>query len=213
MQDWKRRQSLAWGFAVSMLVLIATSELLLPGWVGGFLRVAHAYTQYTFGRSVLDLWFTPRIGPIITAGMLLACLALCWRYAPQPADSPGFFVVISLALAATLVVIPTLAPHTQLLLLPGFLCMYHYHCVLWRSNRVTRFMLLAAWLLLAWPWIAATGLAVAAVFGFPVSSLLRWWELPLYTSPMLPLAVLSVLVCAVRVQPWISHQDLAQLSE
>lgn len=209
--DWRRRQSLAWSFLASMLLLIGGSEWLLPGWIGYFLRVVQAYRQYTFGRSLLDVWFTPRAGPYAAAVLLVAVLALCWQFRCHPADSPGFLLAISIVLAATLVVIPTLAPHAQLLLLPGFLCLHRFRSVLWRSMRLARLSLLAACILLVWPWIAAAGLTLAATL-LPMSALLRWWELPLYPSPLFPLAILLALSCLIRTRTWPSSQDPGNLT-
>jgi hypothetical protein len=199
--DWRRRQSLAWSFLASMLLLVGSSEWMLPGWIGRFMSVVQAYKQYTFGFSLLDLWFTPRGGPFVAAGVLLAVLALCWQYRCHPANSLGFFLATSLVLAVTLVVIPTLAPHTQLLLLPGFLCLARYGSVLWRSNRLARLLLSAACVLLAWPWITTIGLMFTSTV-LPASALHHWWELPLYTSPLLPLAVVLALGCLIRIQTW-----------
>jgi len=207
-RDWRRRQPLAWSFLASMLLLLGGSEWLLPGWIHHFLGIARAYTQYTFGRSLLDVWFTPRVGPFVAAALLLAVFALCWPYRRHPSDSPAHFLTISLLLAATLVVIPTLAPHAQLLLLPGFLCLYRYRDALRRSHRFGRLSLLAAWLLLAWPWVAVTALTSAAVV-FPVRALLRWWELPLYTSPLLPFAVLLALACLIQTRTGPADPHLA----
>jgi hypothetical protein len=202
--DWHRRKSLAWSFLASMLMLVGGSEWLMPGWIGRFLGVVQAYKQYTFGLSLLDVWFTPRVGPIVAAGLLLAVLALCWQYRRHGVSSPAFFLVISLILAVTLAVIPTLAPHTQLLLLPGFLCLLRYRRFIWASKRLARLSFLAAWLLLAWPWVAATGLTLAATF-LPKNTLLGYWELPLYTSPLLPLVVLLALIFLIRTRTW--HED------
>jgi hypothetical protein len=197
--DWRRRQSLAWSFFAFMLLLVGSSEWMLPGWIGRYMGVVQAYKQYTFGLSLLDVWFTPRTGPYVAAGLLLMVLALSWKYRRLPAKSPEFCLATSLALALTLVVIPTLAPHAQLLLLPGFLCLFRYRSMLWRSNRFARFLFLAAWLLLAWPWAAAIAFTLMATL-LPASALLRWWELPLYTSPLLPLAVLLALSSLTRSQ-------------
>ena len=92
--------------------------------------------------------------------------------------------------------IPTLAPHAQLLLLPGFLCLLREREALLQGS-VSRPLLAAAWALLAWPWIAALGLLLAAIC-WPLSSLLGFWQVPLYTSPLLPLAVLLALGSGVR---------------
>jgi hypothetical protein len=210
LSDWRRRQSLAWSFLASMLLLVGASEWLLPGWFGRFLEVVRAYRQYTFGRSLLDVWFTPRVAPFVAAALLLAVLALCWKYRRHPANSQGFFLCTSLVLAATLVVIPTLAPHAQLLLLPGALCLFRYRDELWRSSQFARLLLFAVCFLLAWPWVTATGLTLAATV-LPMRSLLRWWELPLYTSPLSPLAVLLALGCLIRARTWPADQSSRSL--
>jgi hypothetical protein len=208
--DWRRRRPLVWSFLASMLLLIGTAEWLLPGWIGDFLRVVRAYRQYTFGHSLLDVWFTSGAGPFVAAGLLLVVGALCWPCRRQGTSTPGFLLVISLMLAATLTVIPTLAPHTQLLLLPGFLCLHRHRSVLAGAERFGRLLFAAVWLLLAWPWVAAAGLTLAAAL-LPVRALLPWWNLPLYTSPLLPLAVLLALGWLVRTRTCSTDHDLDPL--
>jgi hypothetical protein len=190
--DWRRRQYLAWSFLLSMLLLIGGGEWLQPGWVSYFMRTARAYKQYTFGHSLLDVWFTSREGPWAAAALFLTVLVLCWHYRRHSGDSPGFFLAISFVMAATLVVIPTLAPHAHLLLLPGVLCLLRYRSSFSKSRRFTRALLVAVWLLLAWPWVTAAALTMVAVV-LPVAALLPWWEVPLYTSPVLPFAVFLAL--------------------
>jgi hypothetical protein len=190
--DWRRRRALAWSFLASMLLLIGGSELLMPGWISDFLRIVRAYRHYTFSRSLLDLWFGTSVTPFVTAGLLAAVLVLCWRNRRRPANSADFFLTTSLMLAATLTVIPTLAPHCQVLMLPGFLSIFRYRSYIWASNRRSRLLFVSVFLLLAWPWIAAAGLTLATIW-FPVNSWLQWWEIPLYTSPILPFALFVTL--------------------
>jgi len=201
LSDWRRRKALAWSFLATMLVLVLGAEWLVPRWLSSFLKVARAYRHYTYGHSLLDVWFTPRLGPVAAAVLVVVVLAMCWPDRREAAGSPRFLLVISLLLAATLVVIPTLAPHGQLLLLPGFLCLLRDRDALWHGS-LSRPLFAASWTLLAWPWIAALGLLLAA-FCWPMSTLLGFWQVPLYTSPLLPLAVLLALGCGVRarVQP------------
>jgi hypothetical protein len=201
--DWRRRRSLAWSFVTSMLLLELASEWLVPGWIRSFVNVLRAYRHYTYGHSLLDVWFTPKWGLPMAALVLIAMLSFCWRYRSQPADSMLLVGVISLLLAVTLIIIPTLAPHTQLLLLPGLLCLLRRRSLLWStglwsSGAPPRLALAATWGLLAWPWIAAFGLLLAG-FRLPVSALLHYWDVPLYTSPLLPLAVSLALGCILRV--------------
>ena len=183
--DWRRRRPLALSFLVTMLLLVAVGESLVQGWVTRFLRVISAYRHYTYGHSLLDVWFTPAFGPLAGALLLIGIMGLCWRHRSEAAGSPRFLLATSLELAATVVVIPTLAPHAQLLLLPGLLCLLPG---VYNLSGFARILRAAAWMLLAWPWMAAFGLLVAAAW-MPLIRLQRVWQLPLYTSPVLPLAV------------------------
>ena len=190
---------MVWSFLTTMSLLVLGSEWLVPGWIPNFLRVIRAYRSYTYGHSVLDVWFTPTWGPVVAIGLLLLAFAFCWSQRTEPADSPRFLTVTSLLLAATLVVIPTLAPHAQLLLLPGVLCLLRNRAPL-SSFAPGRLGLAAIWALLAWPWIAASGLLLASVW-LPTPILLRYWDVPLYTSPVLPLAVMFALIGLERTAP------------
>lgn len=190
--DWRRRQALAWSFLSTMLLLVLLSEALVPGWIHQFLKIVRAYRQYTYGHSLLDVWFTPTWGWVVAAGFLLGALAIGWRHRLQPANSPQFLLVTSLFLAVTLTIIPTLAPHAQLLLLPGFLCMLREQDSLHHGR--TKAVLMGAWALLGWPWVAAFGLLVAHTL-LPMSALLRFWAIPLYSSPLLPFALACALGC------------------
>jgi hypothetical protein len=208
--DWRRRRSLAWSFLVTMLLLVLVSEGLVPGWIRSFLNVLRAYRQYTYGHSLLDVWFSPTWGLLVAACFLLLALAFCWRHRSQSADSMEFAAIFSLLLAVTLTVIPTLAPHAQLLLLPGFLSVLRGRTLLLSSSILQRLISAAAWALLAWPWIAAFGLLLAAI-RVPVATLLRFWDIPLYTSPLLPLAVSLALGSLLRTAFPVSGPELPSL--
>jgi hypothetical protein len=190
--DWRRRRRMVWGFSAAMLVLILGSEGLAPGWISRFLTVVRAYRRYTYGHSLLDVWFTQRIGSVVAVVLVVGVLALCWRCRSDPATSSRFFLASSLVLATTLVVIPTLEPHAQLLLLSGILLLLRYGSRIWRSGKVARLLLVGAWVLLGWAWVAAFGMMLATIW-LPADALLRFWALPLYTSPLLPFGILVIL--------------------
>src|SRR5579863_3565315 len=160
--DWRRRRSLAMSLLGTMLLLALVSEWFVPGWIPGFLTVINAYRHYTYGHSLLDVWFAPTFGPIASAVLLLVSLGVSWPHRSEPAGSPRFAQVGGMLLAANVVVIPTLAPHAQLLLLPGFLCLLTGFASRWNLGPFARTLRVAAWLLLAWPWVAAFGLLLAA---------------------------------------------------
>ncbi|HEY6372423.1 MAG TPA: glycosyltransferase family 87 protein [Candidatus Sulfotelmatobacter sp.] len=198
--DWRRRRPMVWGFLATMGLLAAVSEWLLPGWTRSFLKVVRAYHHYTYGHSLLDVWFTPAGGAVIATFVLTVVLVVGGRLRSKATDSPQFLRVTSLVLAATVVVIPTLAPHAQLLLLPGVLCLFRDRTSLSSSGALSRLVLAATWSLLAWPWISAFGLLLAST-RYPTHQLLRYWEVPLYTSPLLPMAVLTGLGTLLTASP------------
>jgi hypothetical protein len=192
MGDWQRRRRLAWSFSVVVSVLVLGSQMLAPGWIGRFLTIVRAYRQYTYGHSLLDVWFSRRFGPILAAVLVLAVLALCWRWRSYSAQTSHFFLASSLVLAATLVVIPTLEPHSQLLLLPGVLFLLRFAGRIWRLGKIARLLFTAVWVLWGWAWIATFGVALTAIW-FPAGMLQGVANLPLYTSPLLPFGMLVIL--------------------
>jgi hypothetical protein len=201
--NWRQRRALAWSFLATMFFLILMSEWLVPGWISQFLYIIRAYGRYTYGHSLLDVWFTSTWGPFFDLVLAASVLAFCWPQRSQTADSPQFSLAASFVLAATLVVIPTLAPHAQLLLLPAFLCLMRDRRFWQRSNpqsgAVTRISAVASWFLLAWPWMAALTLFISS-FWIPTPALLRFWLLPLYTSPVLPLIAFIAVACLLRAR-------------
>jgi len=78
--------------------------------------------------------------------------------------------------------------HAQLLLVPGVLCLLCSPDSLRTSSPPARVFRAAAWTLLAWPWMASFGLVLVAVW-LPLESVRRFWEVPLDTSPLLPLGI------------------------
>lgn len=199
LSGWRRRRAMAITFLVTMLLLIFISEWLAPGWISSFVSIVRAYRHYTFGRSVLDLWFTPGWGRLAAALLVLTALGITWRYRSHAADSRPFLSVVCLLLALTLVVIPTLAPHAQILLLPGFLSLIRSRN-LPGAGCLAKTSFAAAWLLLAWPWIATLGLSLMAL-RVPIANLYPLWQIPLFTSPLLPVVLGMATGLLLRLMP------------
>src|SRR6202011_2011629 len=63
--DWRRRRPFIWSLGVTIAILLAASEYILPGWMGRFRDAVAAYRQYTGGAgSLLDVLATPVLGKI-----------------------------------------------------------------------------------------------------------------------------------------------------
>ena len=92
---------------------------------------------------------------------------------------------------------PKAAPYNQALLLPGILLAIQERKVLWTKNRPTRIVALVSAFLISWPWLAATSLTMAAIF-LPAQTVQAAWAVPLYTSVVIPIAVLVLVTVAHR---------------
>ena len=185
--DWRRRRALVWSFCLSLIALAGLGELAVAGWPGKFLTTLRAYRQYTYGHSVLDLWLPGK------ASLLLTCLVVAWaaglsyRYRNSSARTQP--VVCAWLLATTLLVIPSLSPHAQIILVPGYLSLLRYRQAIWQAGRWARILLVLAWALPLWESWAAIAISIAMLF-LPAGQVQRLWLLPLFTSPIMPLGII-----------------------
>lgn len=193
LSEWRTRQRFVWGFLLTMVVLFAGAQLILPGWIGKFLGAISAYRQYAAGPgSLLDFLLTPKWGTAVTALLVLALAIVCWCTRRDSVESEGFAIALALVLTVTIVVLPMFAPYNQLLLLPGLLLAWVHRTDLQRTG-AGRLACGVALVLLLWPWLASAGLALAS-FIIPPATVQRAWALPIYSSPAIPLVVLMLLI-------------------
>ena len=192
LSDWHRRKAFLLAFSLSVGILFAAGEFVLPGWPIEFLHAVAAYRQYTHATSVFDDLANRTWGPVLSATVSLTAVFICWRLRHDAEKSPRFAFASALVLAVTLVIIPTDSTYNQVLLLPGVFLILCQQPPLWQQNRFTRLACLFAAAALFWPWIAALGLTVAS-FILPASRIQQAWALPFYTSIAIPLAVLGLL--------------------
>lgn len=190
--NWRQRQWLMWSFLITLQVLVAAGEAVLPGWITRFRSAAHAYWQYTGGgKSVLDL-VLPSVAGKVLSGILVAALAVwSWRTRHPAARTPEFRWTLALVCAVTLVVIPTYAPYNQLLLLPSLMLAWEATARIARMGLAARLLLLLAGLSVLWPWIATVVLCLAR-FLVGTEAVQRAWTLPLYTTLYIPLTLVGV---------------------
>ena len=192
--NWRGRQRLFWSYAVSITVLVAGAELLLPGWIGEFRRASAAYYRYTgSGRSILDIALTPLFGRTVAAVAVVTMLVLVWRFRHAGEQSLEFRWSLALVLATTLVVIPMFAPYNQLLLVPALILIVGKFYELWRRGRIMRFLIVAAAVSVIWQWVAAGALVIAMAF-LSRAIIQKGWAAPFYTSLAIPVTVLAVLL-------------------
>lgn len=188
------RWKLIVAFAVTLLTLVVAGEVLLPGWISEFYAALFAYRGYTRHLSPLDEVVTPTLGILLAVAVVVAVAVICWRTRKSSAESDLFCWTTSLVLAANLLVIPTIAPYNQLLLLPGiFLLAQSWNDV--QMNRTSHVLGWVAAGCLAWPLITATGLTIVSFFTTVVE---RVWEIPLWTSIVIPIPITACLALTTR---------------
>ena len=196
--DWRRRQGFIWGFAITMAVLLAGSEYVLPGWIGRFRDAVSAYREYTQGASsLLEVLATPAIGEILVAATILLVAAVGWRLRRAAHDSVVFSAMLALVLAATVVIVPSFAPYNQVLLLPAVFLVAASWKELWGRSWLRRVACVVGVLVVFWPWIASASLLVASIF-LPASEVQGAWTAPLRNSLLLPVVVLGVFTLCAR---------------
>lgn len=185
--NWRERQRVLWGFAITMAVLVVAGEFLLPGWIAEFRTAMKEYYRYTGGgNSVLDVVFSPIWGRITSALLVGMVLVFAWRNRSVNEDTATFQWLVCFILATTLLVIPMFAPYNQLLLLPGAMMAMHARRELWQKSRFSRFFCSMASLSVGWPFLAAACLVVALTF-LPSSTVQKAWGLPFYPSFAIPI--------------------------
>jgi hypothetical protein len=149
--DWRRRWPLAAGFGVSLTLLIAGAEWLLPGWPGFFLAGMRAYAQYSPihtimspVRLILGNWIGGTLSILAAAGLV----AFAWGVRKAEAASHEFAYTLVLFFVANTLLMPLLTPYNQVFLLLPILMLLRD----WKTlPRVGRAGMTA---LLAWPSIA-----------------------------------------------------------
>jgi hypothetical protein len=191
--EWRRRQNFVWGFVLTMSLLFAGAEYVLPGWVGRFRDAVTAYRQYNDGAgSLLDVLITPAWGRVLAGLIVFALAVTAWKFRRASTDSPVFSLMLGLVLVITVVIVPKAAPYNQVLLLPGILLVARDWRILWQNDRLSRILLMVCGLLIFWPWLAATALTIASL-GLPADAVQKAWAWPVWTSLAIPLAVAVLL--------------------
>jgi len=188
LSNWRERKRFVIGFCVTLALLIAAGELILPGWIRQFVNTALAYTQYTHPTSLLQLllgfW-----GFVVGALLLVLLLArICLRYRSALPDSPDFALAMALMLAANLFILPLMSPYNQALLIPGVLILLHSE----KRTRVERWLWNLTAAALLWPWITAAFLVAISRLNSPLAD--AWIDAPLYSTLILPMLIVAMLI-------------------
>ena len=183
-----RRRGFVWGFCGAMGVLLAVSEMILPGWFPKFRVALHEYLAYTGGVSLVDRLLSQGLGRVATLAIAAILLALTWRARRSEPGSREFSFLLANILTATLLIVPTFAPYNQLLLLPAVLLTARECKALWNAGPVSKALLVVTILALGWQWLAAIPLVLLS-FRLPTVAQ-NAWTVPLYTVLAIPFVLL-----------------------
>jgi hypothetical protein len=197
--DWKERKRLFLSFSVTLTLLVTISFAIMPDWPREFARTMAEYSLYNDGRSVLQLMFTRQPGRIAAICIVAAVLWQSWGARKSRSGTHEFSNCLALLLAATIVVIPTIAVYNQVLLIPGLFVMIRDADGLWHGSKAARLAFVACWILFACELLAALGLTLAVLLlHFDYARAL--WSVPVTLSALTPPAVLLVLSFVVRTK-------------
>jgi hypothetical protein len=210
--DWRGRRRLVFGFGLTMVLLLAGAEIILPGWWRMFAEAIGQYRHYTQSQSVLEVMLNEifgsaasggagRIGGQILAGIsVLACVPVLWKLRRQGADASGFSCATALVLALTVLVVPMYAPYNQVLLLPAILLLARERAVFLSRSRSRLLAYRLGALVLGWQWVASLGLT-ATYWVVSRDLAFRGWEWPFFATFALPVWVFALIFFYVKDEP------------
>ncbi len=202
--DWRRRLPLLWGFAATLAVLIVASEYLVPGWVFRYPGVLASYTKHADATPLIGVFLPLSLRWLVSVGGLLAAALFCWRVRREPASSTDFFLAFALVSALTVLIIPTaLSPYNHLLLLPAVVLILHHGPELWSGNLLSRIFISLCDVMAILPWLLAP-FAILGLLGETRAWFVNFLLAPLYTSLLLPFAVLGPLLFLATTLPQVS---------
>jgi hypothetical protein len=129
--DWTNRKNLAVGFAVTMALLFAASEIVMPRWLPSFLAQLYYYRNHA-GQGVLDILYGRRVALWLTGVCMLGVLFLMWRRR----RAHDFMPMLAFVLAVEVFIMPGLKSLLNLVLLMPliFLVLRKYPAKAIRSN-------------------------------------------------------------------------------
>jgi hypothetical protein len=191
--DWRRRYRWAASFLLTMAILCVASEWYLPHWISRFVEAMGRYLNYTDAVSILDLTVPPPWGWMSRVFVVAATAHIAWKNRRLAEDTPAFAATVSLALAVTIIVIPSRALYNQVMLLPALLTLLRDRRLIWNRNRMSRVLVSLAAIFLLWPWLASIVLACLS-FVLPLELVERAWIVPGWTVFQIPLSVTALML-------------------
>jgi hypothetical protein len=191
--DWRPRGRWAISFLLTMVLLFAASEWILPHWLPLFGQAVRDYRVYTSANSILGSMLGAPAGYFFELIAYAATLAACWKARRCAASSPCFAFILCLVLASTVLLLPSSSTYNQVLLFPATLLLIKDCDKVWTVGPASRVLFVSLMGLVCWPRISGAVLA-ALSFVLPPASFERAWALPTWTVTPIPVAAVALMV-------------------
>jgi len=164
--DWRGRKPFLAGFGLTLLLLIGSAELLLPGWLGLWRQASNSYLAYV-RPSLLGSVLGPVAGVAAGSAAVLITIAFFWRFRRHGPGSQHFNFLIVTALFTSTLVAPNAgsAKYNLALLIPACLWLFTFGVELKTRGTLARFSWWLAVNALLWQWLLAL-IVVAGVVVF-----------------------------------------------
>jgi hypothetical protein len=202
--DWPHRKRVVLSFAATLFILIFASELVLPGWLSEFIWGLIAYQRYNAVSSILDMVFGRFIG-VAVALILLGFLShVAWRTRSAVPHSELFGLTFAAVLACTVVIMPTVYPTAQIVVVPGIFIIIKLSRLIWSKSRLIRLQFLATMILLFWPYFGAA-LLFFRHLTVPVERVGDAWIIVL--APILLVPTMSLILLLLLLKSAVNSQN------
>lgn len=202
--DWRRRQGVVWGVGATLAALLAGAFALLPGWVGEWLAAVRAYPEYAANQSIL-FWLPAPILPLVLAAIGLGLAAFAGQTRRAEPGSLAFGLMLALPGVYSILLFPSWATHSQLVLFPAALLALHQAATLRSLGAAGRVVRALTFDFLLWPWLIATPLllywGIAGMLGGPAgaASAAQLWPLFWAVNLLVPVMLLFPLAALVWI--------------
>ncbi|HEY6371904.1 MAG TPA: glycosyltransferase 87 family protein [Candidatus Sulfotelmatobacter sp.] len=162
--DWARRKGLILGFVLTIVLLVGASQVVLPGWFGGWWRSLVGYSRYTL-PPLTELVLGRVLGTVAGLAMLLLAAAICWKTRREPANTGQFSLAVSFVLAITVILEPTGgAVYDHVVLIPAIAWLVFHRGEIFNGSLPMRVLALVAVFAICWQWLVACAVTLVSLF-------------------------------------------------
>jgi hypothetical protein len=212
LSQWQRRKAFFFSFTGSMFILVAASEVILPGWFSGWWHAVTEYSTYTT-MPLPQLVLGRPFGTSVSFALLAFAIAVAWRTRTEPAPTDTFLLAVILILAVTVLLLPTADEvYDQVLLLPAILWGISRRKQLWNGRLPWRILAITGVVALSWQWLPPTLVALCGLVSPAWEHSQILLALPLRLAASLPFVVFAIVSWFAIRAIWITRKDRATTS-